>query len=268
MSEKPQPEDFGVSPEQVAAYQQLPPPFRSFLLHVSGCVALALVLTWLINIYDDSTISKWLFLLLVPLSIYGTALFYCLFYYVFRGIGWLFSSRSARRPPVPRSRVKAYLRAKAEYERASNKAQLERWQRYEKYGRANKQAELERLRHHEDYWHNLSGRNFETELARLYKLAGYAVETTSATGDEGADLLIRKDNQLTVVQCKRHNKPLGPATVRELHGTLLHFGGDRGILAATGGFTEGARRHADGKPIELLDLDGILSLQEELTRPK
>jgi hypothetical protein len=258
MSEQPQPENFGVTPEQVAAYR--PPtrndfldnllPFRKFLIQVAVCVALVLPVIWCTN-YPDTTISKWLgwlalpgLILAIPYSIYVTALFFHLPSYAYLGIVWLFRLGSAKRSPVPRNRIEAYLRAKAEYEKTV------------------KQAELEQKRSEEDYWHSLSGKDFETELARLYKLAGYTVETTSVTGDEGADLLLRKDGQLTVVQCKRHSKPVGPATVRELHGTLLHFGGALGILAATGGFTDGARRHAHGKPIELLDLDGILSLQE------
>jgi hypothetical protein len=260
MSEQPQPENFGVTPEQVAAYCSHDPkqlaPLRSTLLWFSACVVAILVITFtpvssLLFINEGYVWLKLpIVLLLVAAYTWGLIVSVTLAAYAFRGIVWLFGSRSARLPQVPRSRVKAYLCAKTEYEKAV------------------KQVELEQKRSQEEYWHSLSGQDFETELARLYKLAGYTVETTSVTGDEGVDLFLRKDNQLSVVQCKRHNKRLGPVTVRELHGTLLHFRADCGILAATGGFTDGARRHAHGKPIELLDLDGILSLQEERTQPK
>ncbi len=146
-----------------------------------------------------------------------------------------------------RARVELYHHAKNEYEAAI------------------RQAELEHRRRQEDYWRSLSGRDFEKEMARLYRTDGYAVETTPATGDEGADLVLRKDGELIVVQCKRQYKPVGPHIVRDLYGTLHHFHAARAFLDATAGFTEGVLTYARGKPIELHDLKYILSLQEAVS---
>ena len=70
----------------------------------------------------------------------------------------------------------------------------------------------------------------------------------------------RKDGETIVVQCKSHNKPVGPATARELYGAMMDFGADRAILACTAGFTKGARDFVDGgkgkpKPIDLVGPD-------------
>jgi len=151
-------------------------------------------------------------------------------------------------PTRVRNRVEAYLHAKAEFEKSV------------------KEAELERRRREEDYWRSLSGREFESEMGRLYRADGYSVEATPATGDEGADLLLRKDGELIVVQCKRQDKPVGPHIVRDLYGTTHHFHAGRAFLDATGGFTEAVRHYVRGKPIELHDLDYILSFQERLSR--
>ena len=261
VSGQPQPKDFGVTPEQVAAYRPPDPNDPGLgwtLLIFSVCVAVIVIFTWSLRSgVGRSTSPGWLnwlhppiLLLVVAAYICGLVVSFTLVGYVFRGIGSLFTPYSARLPADVRCCVESYLRARTEYEQAL------------------KQAELERRRRQEDYWCKLSGRDFETELARLYKLAGYAVETTPVTGDEGADLLLRKDGELIVVQCKRQDKPVGPHIVRDLHGTMHHFGAARAFLDATGGFTEGVRQYARGKPIELHDLDYILSLQAALTDPK
>jgi hypothetical protein len=233
ISRPPQPKDFGVTPEQVAAYRPPDPEgYWSFGFFLFSMLIFGLPVLLFINALFDWQGST--------VFLVGAFVFWCML-------------RLSRCDPLPadtRTRIKAYLHANAEYEQVL------------------KEAELAQRRRQEDYWRSLSARGFEEELARLYRLAGYAVETTPVTGDQGADLFLRKDGQLIVVQCKRHGKPVGPPTVRELHGTLLHFSANRAVLAATGSFTKGARQHAQGKPIDLLDLDGILSLQETVTQSK
>ena len=49
--------------------------------------------------------------------------------------------------------------------------------------------------------------------------------------------------------------------MREFYGSLMHHGADRGVIATTGGYTQGAIDFAEDKPIELWTLDEILALQ-------
>lgn len=122
------------------------------------------------------------------------------------------------------------------------------------------ERERQAARTRADHWKKLSGVEFEFELGELYRRLGYEVSHTRATGDEGIDLVLRKPGELVVVQCKQHGKPAGQHFVRDLYGAMMHHGAQRAVLACTGGFTEQVRRFARGKPIELLDLDGILKL--------
>ena len=148
--------------------------------------------------------------------------------------------------------------AQLEYEQAQREA--ERAQ--QEAERARQQAERERLRKLSEYWTSLSGVEFERELGILYGRLGYRVESTPRTGDEGIDLILRKDGKTTIVQCKRQNAPAGPAIARELFGSMTAFGADNGILACTGGFTRGVVEFVQGKPITLISVSEIVEMAE------
>lgn len=93
---------------------------------------------------------------------------------------------------------------------------------------------------------------------------GYSVDITSYGRDGGVDLILDKNNTTTLVQCKRHTKPVGVAVARELYGVLHDKKGDDAILACTGGFTQGVRDFTVGKPIKLLGLKEIIDLHMSL----
>ena len=68
----------------------------------------------------------------------------------------------------------------------------------------------------------------------------------------------------SIVQCKEHSKPVGPAVARELYGSLVASGADSAILACTSGFTIGVFDFVRDKSIELVDVEAIVRLQEKL----
>lgn len=112
-----------------------------------------------------------------------------------------------------------------------------------------------------DFWESLSGRDFEFEIGELFRTHGYTVNVTGGSGDMGVDLAMTKDDKYIVVQCKRYKNPANPAVVRELYGSLTATGAHEAILVCTGGFTSGVYKFVKGKPIQLIDMDGILALQ-------
>jgi len=117
------------------------------------------------------------------------------------------------------------------------------------------------------FWQNLDGRQFEREIAQLFRQHGYHTTLTPVSGDEGIDILLYKDGKKIVVQCKAHRDPVGPSVIRELYGSMFHAGAQEAKLVACGGFTQGVYAFARGKPIELLDLRAILHLQQ-LVQPQ
>jgi len=117
----------------------------------------------------------------------------------------------------------------------------------------------------EYFWTSLTGLQFEHELAALYERVGIKAKVTPASGDGGVDIWLDGPNGRQIVQCKAYGKPVGPAVVRELHGTLMHFRVNYAILASTSGFTRGAIEFASGKPIKLLGLSQIIEMQKSVS---
>lgn len=120
----------------------------------------------------------------------------------------------------------------------------------------------------ERYWKSLKGAKFERALARLYTDMGYSVEQTKGSGDEGIDLILRKNNKEIIVQCKGHEKPIGVGAVRDLYGVMMHSGAERAVLACPTGFTDGVRKFANGKPIDLLAAKELVEMAESVRNDK
>jgi hypothetical protein len=116
------------------------------------------------------------------------------------------------------------------------------------------------------FWLSLSGRNFEFELASLFRRCGYTVQVTKGSGDKGVDIWITTRSGMIAVQCKAHKAPVGVAIVRELYGAMLDTGASDGILASLSGATPGVFQFVRGKPIKVLVLNDIIFLQENLEK--
>ena len=100
-------------------------------------------------------------------------------------------------------------------------------------------------------------------MGKLFRERGYDVWYTGGPGDQGGDLVLRKDGETTVVQCKAWKNPATPQVARELGGSMMHYKADSGILACTGGFSGGVFEYARGKPITLIDVSAILRMAVE-----
>ena len=105
-----------------------------------------------------------------------------------------------------------------------------------------------------------NGLEFEEFVATVFRSDGYFVEMTQITGDHGIDLLMRKDNQLFAVQCKRWDAPVGESVVRDFFGSLMGAGAQFGYLVVSSTFTSRAYAFAQNKPMKLIDLDELIEL--------
>src|SRR4051812_14133926 len=84
----------------------------------------------------------------------------------------------------------------------------------------------------------LPWKRFEDLLAEAYRRQGYKVEETLGGGaDGGVDLVLGRNGQVILVQCKRwKGKPVPVQTVRELYGVLHDRRASRAKLVATTSF--------------------------------
>ena len=79
------------------------------------------------------------------------------------------------------------------------------------------------VRTKETFWLSLSGRQFEYELAKLYRKLEIKADVTTASDDKGVDIWLIQNGQAVPVQCKAHKRPIGPAVARELYGSMGAF---------------------------------------------
>jgi hypothetical protein len=109
----------------------------------------------------------------------------------------------------------------------------------------------------------LSGVDFEVYLARLLKKIGFEdVTGTPATGDQGADLLARKDGRRIAIQAKRYKGSVGNEAVQEVVGALKFYKADEGWVITSGRFTQPARALAQANGIRLVDGLDLRKLQQ------
>lgn len=101
---------------------------------------------------------------------------------------------------------------------------------------------------------------FKEFTVSLFREMGYTVEIAPGTSDNGIDLLLRKNHQLIAVQCKRWNAPVGEPVVRDFYSALMSSGAQSGYVVTTSTFTSHAYSFAEGKPIQLIDLEALIDL--------
>jgi len=92
---------------------------------------------------------------------------------------------------------------------------------------------------------------------------GYHAEVTTASDDKGVDNWLNTNLGKEIVQCKAHQKAVGPAVARELYGTLMHFKAPAATLVSISGFTKGVYDYVRDKPIKLMSLPEIIALQQK-----
>jgi restriction system protein len=100
----------------------------------------------------------------------------------------------------------------------------------------------------------LSWQDFERLVGEAFRAEGYRVTEAQPGPDGGVDLVLRKDSELHLVQCKRWRaRKVGVEIVRELYGVMAARGAAGGYVVSAGEFTPEARRFAAGRNITLWD---------------
>jgi restriction system protein len=101
-------------------------------------------------------------------------------------------------------------------------------------------------------------------LAKEYADRNAEVKITRASRDRGVDAVVFNSDPLHggkfVVQAKRYSNTVDVAAVRELYGTVLNEGANRGILVTTSHFGRDAYEWAANKPLTLIDGQNLLAL--------
>jgi restriction system protein len=104
---------------------------------------------------------------------------------------------------------------------------------------------------------------FEQEFTK----EGGEVKVTRASRDGGVDAVAFDPDPLRggkiVIQAKRYTNVVGVSAVRDLYGTVMNEGANKGILVTTSNYGTDAYEFAKGKPLVLLDGNNLLHLLQK-----
>jgi hypothetical protein len=100
---------------------------------------------------------------------------------------------------------------------------------------------------------NLNGHQFEDYLKEVFSILGYQVLRTKLSGDQGADLIIKKDDEKTVVQAKKYFGSVTNKAIQEVVASKKHYGAEKSMVVTTGTFTKSAIELAKSNKVELWD---------------
>jgi len=109
----------------------------------------------------------------------------------------------------------------------------------------------------------MDGYSFEKFLVNLYVEMGYRVEHTKLSGDQGADLIISKNGERSVVQAKKHSKSINNKAVQEVTAAIKYYNANGGIVVTNSEFTNSAILLAYSNDISLIGREKLIRLIEK-----
>ncbi|AEP29389.1 DUF2034 domain-containing protein [Brumicola nitratireducens] len=108
--------------------------------------------------------------------------------------------------------------------------------------------------------------DFEVLVGEVFRRKGFTVQENMTCGaDGGIDLLLSKDGEHHIVQCKQwRNSKVGIAVVREMFGVLKASSAKTVYIVSSGHFTKEALAFSANLPITLINGDELLALTAEV----
>ncbi|MBI4671787.1 MAG: restriction endonuclease [Chloroflexi bacterium] len=115
---------------------------------------------------------------------------------------------------------------------------------------------------------DLKPAEFETLVSNLFGKMGLETRLTRASRDGGVDVVAYDTRPVlggkVVIQAKRYKNTVGVSALRDLYGTMMNEGANKGIIVATSSYGSDAYEFSKDKPIELIDGGGLLYLLEQV----
>jgi len=101
----------------------------------------------------------------------------------------------------------------------------------------------------------ISWQQFEQLTGEAFRRQGFKVTETGGNGpDGGIDLILHKDREKYLVQCKQwRSLKVGVAVIREFFGVIAAEGAVGGFVVTSGAFTAEAKDFAKGRNIRLVE---------------
>jgi restriction system protein len=102
-------------------------------------------------------------------------------------------------------------------------------------------------------WRALRGDAFGSFLVEVFDDLGYSMESTKASGGQGADLILTRDGVKIAVQARGCEGSVGNSAVQEVFLGMTFFGCQRCCVVTNSTFTAVAKRLAANRGCHLID---------------
>ncbi|MGN4870953.1 restriction endonuclease [Bacillus cereus group sp. MYBK120-1] len=114
----------------------------------------------------------------------------------------------------------------------------------------------------------MNGRQFEEYLSSLYQSLGYQAEITKGSGDFGADLILKNNNETIIVQAKRYSNKVSIKAVQEIVAAKGYYNANHAWVVTNNYFTAPAHKLADANNVLLINRDLLIKLSAQVNQEK
>jgi HJR/Mrr/RecB family endonuclease len=108
--------------------------------------------------------------------------------------------------------------------------------------------------------------DFELLLGMIFETRGFCVRETPKTGDQGADVLLEKAGEATVIQAKLYSHPVSNSAVQEAVAAKAHFRCHHAMVVTNNDFTKSARELAGSNNVRLIGRNDLIELVDDFNR--
>ncbi|MCE2565094.1 restriction endonuclease [Komagataeibacter sp. FNDCF1] len=107
---------------------------------------------------------------------------------------------------------------------------------------------------------------YERYCAGCLRACGWDAQATPPGGDQGADVIARRDGLRLVVQCKLYRSAVGNEAVQQVSAARLHYQADVAAVVSNADYTSAARQLARSNNVFLLHHDELAAFADRLNR--
>lgn len=105
---------------------------------------------------------------------------------------------------------------------------------------------------------------FEGNCKKILEKAGWEARTTPKSGDQGVDVIAKKDDILIVVQCKFYRQPVGNKAVQEIAAGKTYYKADYAVVVTNSVYTKAAKQLAKSCGVVLLSIKQLKHVEDYL----
>lgn len=106
------------------------------------------------------------------------------------------------------------------------------------------------------------GHAFEQWVAGRLEMHGWRADVTAGSGDQGIDIIARRDGRKVGIQCKRYDGAVGNKAVQEAFSGRAFHRVDVAVVITTGHYTQSARALSRRTGVHLLHVKDIPRLRK------